>query len=80
MKCRTSSINDSDEENLDGSVLRNEIRALLNKTRGGEFSTGTLGKFYPALTGLMVQATPFCFAPRTALRRECFLKNVDRVH
>jgi hypothetical protein len=39
MKCRTSSINDSDEENLDGSVLRNEIRALLNKTRGGEFST-----------------------------------------
>jgi len=67
MKCRTSSINDSDEKNLDGSVPRNEIHALLNKTRGGEFSTGTLGKFHPALTGLMVQSHSVLFRAKNSI-------------
>ena len=30
--------------------LRNEIHVFLNENRGGEFSTGTMGKFQPALT------------------------------
>ena len=51
MNDQTSSINDPGEENLDRNVLRNEIHVFLSKTGGGEFSTGTLGKFHPALTG-----------------------------
>jgi hypothetical protein len=48
MKGRTWSINDSGEENLDRTMLRNEIHALLNKNEGwgifnrnsGEISSG----------------------------------------
>jgi len=51
---RRSPINDPDEENLDKTILKNEIHVFLNENRGGEFSTGTMGKFHPALT----QRTP----------------------
>ena len=50
MNSRMSPINDPDEENLDKTILRNENHVFSNENRGGEFSTGTMGKFHPALT------------------------------